>query len=647
MKKLLLAGIVILICNQLLQAQKVVRLQSGEKGMQPSLIEFSSTDAPSFKKGNVILVNTDNFRSSVSSNAVSLQNDKDELGFEHHRYQQVINGIPVENSFYILHVKEGRILSENGRWIKDIPLNISHTASIKEIDALKNALKKINGLIYKWQDAKEETLLKKVTGDTSSSFYPKAKLVYYASEDEPLNLHLAYKFDIYSKEPLSRQLIYIDAQNGTLLGSQELIQTVDKEGSATTVFSGKNPITTNQSGNVYTLEEKTRGKGIVTLNLQKTTQYATAVNFTDADNNWNNINSSKDQYATDAHWGAEKTYDFYLKNFKRNSIDNNGFALKSYVHYSKNYFNAFWDGDVMTYGDGSSTDDNKPLTSIDVCGHEITHGLVSFTADLNYSKESGALNEGFCDIFGTAIEWFARPTKKDWLIGNDFHTLRSLSNPNSFNQPDTYKGIYWFTGTADNGGVHINSGVINFWFYLLTNGGTGKNDKAYAYNVSGIGIAKAQSIAYRTLVTYLIPTSVYKDARIYSIKSAEDLYGVGSAEAKQTAKAWDAVGVTETTSGFVSTSISSNETAGIASEIKMNKLYPNPTQNLLTTEFNDAKATSRNLAIYDMNGKLLFNKYIKTVQGNNRLQINLPSLADGNYILKVDNVHSGIFSVKH
>ena len=138
MKKLLLAGIVILICNQLLQAQKVVRLQSGEKGMQPSLIEFSSTDAPSFKKGNVILVNTDNFRSSVSSNAVSLQNDKDELGFEHHRYQQVINGIPVENSFYILHVKEGRILSENGRWIKDIPLNISHTASIKEIDALKN-----------------------------------------------------------------------------------------------------------------------------------------------------------------------------------------------------------------------------------------------------------------------------------------------------------------------------------------------------------------------------------------------------------------------------------------------------------------------------------------------------------------------------
>lgn len=647
MKRLFLPGIVILICNQLLYAQKVVRLQSGEKGMQPSLIEFFSTDAPIFRKGNIILVNTDNFKSSPSSNAVLLQSDKDELGFEHHRFQQTINGIPVENSFYIVHVKAGKILSENGRWIKDIPSNVSRIAIIKEAEALKNALNKIKGVVYKWQDEKEESLLKAATGDTSSSFYPKGKLVYYAEEDNPLNLHLAYKFDIYSKEPLTRQLIYVDAQNGAILGSQQLIQTADKEGSATTVYSGKRSINTTLSNGVYTLQEKSRGNGIVTLNLQKTTNYSAAINFTDADNNWNNINAAKDQYAADAHWGAEKTYDFYLQNFKRNSIDNNGFALKSYVHYSKNYFNAFWDGNVMTYGDGSSIDDNKPLTSLDVCGHEITHGLVSFTADLNYSKEPGALNEGFCDIFGTAIEWFARPTKKDWLIGNDFHTLRSLSNPNQFYQPDTYKGIYWYTGTSDNGGVHINSGVINFWFYLLTNGGNGRNDKAFQYSVSGIGITKAQSIAYRTLVTYLIPTSVYKDARIYSIKSAEDLYGVGSAEAIQTAKAWDAVGVLETTSGFVSTGISSNETEAIGLSVKMNKIYPNPTQNYLVTEFTDTKSASRDLAVYDMNGNLLFNKSIKTVQGNNRLQINLPSLADGNYVLKVDNVHSGIFSVKH
>ena len=646
MKRLLLAGICTLTCIQILRAQKVTRLQSGEKGMQPLLIEFSPTDAPSYRKGTVLFINSDNFKSSTSSSALLLQSDKDELGFEHYRYQQSINGIPVENAFYMLHVKAGKILAENGRWLKDIPQNIARTALLKETAALKNALNKINGIVYKWQDAKEEALLKATTGDSTASFYPKGKLVYYASDEEPLVLHLAYKFDIYAQEPLSRQLVYVDAQTGGILGTQELIQPADKEGTATTVYSGKRTIKTSFSNGVYTLNETGRGGGISTLNLQRNTQYASAVNFTDDDNNWNNVNTPKDQYAADAHWGAEMTYDFYFQNFKRNSIDNNGFALKSYVHYSKNYFNAFWDGNVMTYGDGNITNNNKPLTSIDVCGHEITHGLISFTADLNYSKESGALNEGFCDIFGTAIEWYARPTKKDWLIGSDFYTLRSLSKPNAYSQPNTYKGIFWYTGSGDNGGVHINSGVLNYWFYLLTSGGSGRNDKAYEYNVSGIGITKAQAIAYRTLVTYLIPTSVYKDARIFSIKSAEDLFGVGSKEAIQTAKAWDAVGVTATT-GYGSKSTSSNETEGIAAQIKMNKLYPNPTQNFLIAEFSDAKASSRTVAIYDLNGVLIFNKYIKTVQGNNRLQINLPSLADGNYVLKVDNVHSGIFSVKH
>lgn len=650
MKKFFLAGFCFFTCCEFLQAQKITRLQAGEKGLQPSLIEFSPSSAPLFKKGNIIIVDNDNLKSSVSSNASLLRSDKDELDFEHYRYQQVINGIPVENAFYILHVKMGKVFAENGRWLKDVPANMSRSAVIKEEDALKIALKAINAAVYKWQDKEEESFIKTETADAKATYYPKGKLVYYAADNESFNLRLSYKFDIYAKEPLSKQYIYVDAQTGAILGSKELIHTADNTGAATTIYSGRKTIKTTAEKGVYTLQETSRGKGIVTLNLQKNTSYSAAINFTDADNDWNNVNAAKDQYAADAHWGAEKTYDFYLQNFKRNSIDNNGFALKSYIHYSKNYFNAFWDGTRMTYGDGNASDGNKPLTALDVCGHEITHGLTSFTADLNYSKESGALSEGFSDIFGTAIEWYARPTKKDWLIGSDFFTLRSMSNPNAYNQPDTYKGIYWNTGSADNGGVHTNSGVLNYWFYLLTSGGKGTNDKALAYAVSGIGISKAQAIAYRTLVTYLVPTSVYKDARIYSIKSAEDLYGIGSNEALQTAKAWDAVGVTEITtgSGIASASTSSNAIAGITgAEIKGSKLYPNPTQNYIVVEFSDDKAASRSLAIYDISGKLMFNKYIKTVQGNNRLQINLPSLVDGNYVLKVDNVHSGIFSVKH
>ena len=650
MKRLLCSAFFILIATLFTQAQKINNMQAGAKGMHPSFIEFSSTDAPLFRKGNVIVVKEDNLRTTLEPNTLFVQSEKDELGFEHYRYQQTFNGIPVEDAMYVMHVKGGKVISENGNWIKEFSPSASKTASISEATALSSAMQQINARIYKWQDADEEAFLKKESGDAAATFFPKAQLVYYAAGDlSPQNLRLAYKFDIYSKEPLSRQYIYIDARTGTVLGTKELIHTGDAEGKATTVFSAAQTIKTSLSNGVYTLRESSsRGKGIVTLNLQQKTNYSQAVDFTDADNNWNNVNAKKDQYATDAHWGAEKTYDFYFQNFKRNGIDGKGYAIKSYVHYSTNYFNAFWDGTRMTYGDGNSTDGFKPLTSLDICAHEITHGLTSFTACLNYSKESGALNEGFSDIFGTAVEWFARPSKKDWLIGSDFYVIRSMSNPNAYSQPDTYKGIYWYTGTGDNGGVHTNSGVLNYWFYLLSNGGSGTNDKGYKFNVSGISITKAQAIAYRTLTTYLVPTSVYTDARKYSIKAAQDLYGANSNEAAQTSKAWDAVGVTATTiSGFTADTNTNTIMTGIASGIKVSKLYPNPTQGKLVIEYDDIKNTDRTIAIFDLSGNLIFNQHITSVKGNNRVEINLSSLVNGNYMLRVDNVQSGMFSVKH
>ena len=288
--------------------------------------------------------------------------------------------------------------------------------------------------------------LRNESGDQRATFFPKGKLVYFSAGEEisAENLRLAYKFDVYAITPLVHKQVFVDAINGTVLGMKNLIQTID--GTAQTVYSGTQIIRTAKSGSKYILNDKTRGNGIVTLNLKQSKDYSQAVNFFDNDNNWNNKNAAKDQYATDAHWGAEMTYDFYKNIFNRNSIDNNGFALKSYVHYDINYFNAFWDGEKMNYGDGDASDNNQPLTALDVCGHEITHGLTSFTAGLNYSNESGALNEGFSDIFGSCIEAFARPTKKDWLIGSDFESIRDMSNPNAFSQPDTYKGKYWAKG---------------------------------------------------------------------------------------------------------------------------------------------------------------------------------------------------------
>ncbi|MBI3234108.1 MAG: M4 family metallopeptidase, partial [Bacteroidetes bacterium] len=206
----------------------------------------------------------------------------------------------------------------------------------------------------------------------------------------------------------------------------------------------------------FRLREAKRGNGIETYNLQKGTSYASAVDFTDTDTTWDNVNANYDEYATDAHFGSQMTYDFYKKSFNRNSIDNSGFKLKSYIHYSNNYVNAFWNGSYMTYGDGNGST-VYPLVSLDIAGHEITHGLTTKTANLTYSYESGALNESFSDIFGTAIEWYGDSSRFEWELGTKIGlTIRSMANPKAKSQPDTYKGTNWYVGSADNGGVHTN-----------------------------------------------------------------------------------------------------------------------------------------------------------------------------------------------
>ena len=528
---------------------KAQEIEKGLPGMYPSQIDFSTSPQP-FTKGKVVLAD-ENGKLNTSTTAVLSHSEKDNLNTEHLRYQQTFAGIPIENAVYVMHVKNGSISSENGKWIKDFPASLKTTASLNKTTALNNAMAFVGAQQYKWQIPAEEAFLKNEQHDNNATFFPKGELVYYGGDAEviPSSLRLAYKFDIYAHSPVSRQIVFVDAENGKILGKRELIHTTNAAGSAVTAYSGTQAITTDFTGSTYRLRETGRGNGISTYNMKTAgTSYAAAVDFTDADNTWNNVNANKDQYATDAHWGAEKTYDYYFSRYNRNSVDNAGFALLSYVHvnlvaqgYSDNV-NAFWDGSRMSYGDGNTT--YTPLTALDIAGHEITHGVTEKTSNLNYSGQSGAMNEGFSDIFGTSIEFYAKPGSANWLIGENIGAaFRSMSNPNQYSQPDTYLGTYWYTGTADNGGVHTNSGVLNFWFYLLSQGGSGTNDVGTAYTVTGIGIDKAAAIAYRTNTFYLISTSTFANARTYAIQSATDLYGAGSAEVIATTNAWAAVNV--------------------------------------------------------------------------------------------------------
>lgn len=485
---------------------------------------------------------------------VLLRTEIDDLGFTHSRFQYQFNGIPVLGSVIIAHSKNGLLNSFNGEIFTPDSKFLS-LQKLPESLCLENALSITNAKLYKWQDPQQEIDIKHIKEDEKATWFPTGTLIFSPQNgDFSSDLHLCYEFSIFADEPLIGQKMYIDAENGKLVGIEEIIHTADVPGKAVTKYSGiVNMMTDSTAPGAYRLREKSRGNGIETYNMKKGTSYGASVDFTDPDNYWNNVNANKDEVATDAHWGAQMTYDYFKTNFNRNSYNNAGAKIISYVHYSVNYDNAFWNGSYMTYGDGNTF---KPLTSIDVCGHEVTHAVTTYSAGLIYSYESGALNESFSDIFGNTIERYARPTQYSWKIGEDITTtgtgLRNMLNPLLKGHPRCYKGTSWYAGAGDNGGVHTNSGVQNWWYYLITEGGKGTNDFAQAFKVDSLGIISAGKIAYRNLTVYLTASSKYADARFYSIKAATDLFGDCSKEVVAVTNAWYAAGVgPKFDSGFV------------------------------------------------------------------------------------------------
>ncbi len=480
---------------------------------------------------------------SVGESTFDLINQStDKLGYTHYRYQQVYNGHPIERAVIILHTKNGKVESLNGQLFTDA--NINESVAGSEENALNAALKHVDAATYKWEINAEEAHIKIEENNPLATYYPHGELVYIQENNRSPQVKLAYKFNIYAHQPVSRAWIYVDAATNQIIFEDKIIKHVDVIGTATTAYSGSQSITADSFNGSYRLRESGRGNGVETYDMGQGTSYGSAVDFTDSDNNWTTTNPALDEYATDAHWGAEMTYDYFWLQHGRNSIDGAGFALKSYVHYDNNFVNAFWDGSRMTYGDGNGGT-ITPLTSVDIAGHEVSHGLTTFTANLIYQDESGALNESFSDIFGTCIENYARPSNWNWTIGEDIGTtLRSMSNPNQYSDPDTYFGNNWQPlGGPDNGGVHSNSGVQNYWFYLLTIGGNGTNDNGDGYNVTGQGFVTAGQIAFRNLTVYLTPSSNFHDARFYAILSAIDLFGPCTPEVEATTDAWYAVGV--------------------------------------------------------------------------------------------------------
>lgn len=483
-------------------------------------------------------------KSIISTDLADRQN-------KHSRYNQYFEGLKIEFGALTVHSKSGALEILSGEYY-NVPENFSVTPALSEANALSQALSFVGASKYSWQEGGFP--------DRSLNERPKGELVIckdfiaaQANIAAPPAMKLAYKFAIYAVQPLRYDHIYVDASTGKILLVNPIIKHAD--GTAATKYSGTRTISTSShSSGGHTLKDTVGNYNIATWNCNRNPNYSNITEFIDSDNNWTDQeynNGNLDNAALDAHWGTMKSYEYFKVKHNRNSFDNNGSRINTYVHFGIQYANAFWNGTSMTYGDGDGIQ-YAPLTTVDICGHEIAHAVCQYSANLIYSYESGALNESLSDIWGACIEHFSDPQKQTWLLGDECSLtgtpFRSMSNPNSQSQPDTYKGNLWYTGSGDNGGVHYNSGVMNYWFYLLSVGGSGVNDFGQSFNISGISIDKAASIVYRAETMYLFPSAIYPDARIAMLQAAADLYGANSNEYLQARKAWDAVGVIETLS---------------------------------------------------------------------------------------------------
>ncbi|MEV5879753.1 M4 family metallopeptidase [Streptomyces sp. NPDC052101] len=461
---------------------------------------------------------------------------KDADGTVHTRYERTYAGLPVLGGDLVVHTaKSGKtegVTRATKATIKVASLKPQVTAAKAEQQAVSAA---------------------KTLGSAKSSANGARKVI-WAGSGKPV---LAYETIVggLQDDGTPNQLhVITDAATGKKLFEYQGIE--NATGTGKTLYSGTVSLTTTQSGSSYNLTDATRG-GHKTYNLaRKTSGKGTLVsNSTNTFGTGTASTSSSDQTAAaDAAYGAQETWDFYKNTFGRSGIKNDGVGAYSRVHYGSNYVNAFWDDGCfcMTYGDGSGNKD--PLTSLDVAGHEMSHGVTANTAGLDYSGESGGLNEATSDIMGTGVEFYANNSsdKGDYLIGEkiningDGTPLRYMDKPSK----DGSSADSWSSSVGDLD-VHYSSGVANHFFYLLSEGSGSKTINGVSYDsptsdgstVTGIGRDKALQIWYKALTTYFTSTTNYSDARSGTLQAAADLYGSSSTEYKTVAAAWSAVNV--------------------------------------------------------------------------------------------------------
>ncbi len=450
---------------------------------------------------------------------------KDKFGYSHYKFQQFFRGIEVLGANYLLHEKDGQVLNGNGVIMPEREIDLQ--PSLSETEASQIAVQNAEG-----ESGQMEVYSIKLA--IVNSHYPEF--------DGEFELAYVLTLNSISGQHDSRKII-LNAHTGNIIRNYTLTMTCFQDkGKIETLYHGEHEINAERKDGVYYSQDLSRGNGIFVTNKSGKL-------YTDDDNYWQSGSADYKNGAYDLFWGLQKTYDFYKSKFGRNGADGANLQVKAFLLDTESYVNAFWQPNLLTLNFGIGDFNNyKPLTAIDVVGHEFTHGVTQFSAGLEYLYEAGAINEAFSDILGKTIEHEFDRDSFNWYIGARFAktralAFRSMEDPNLYNNAKFYKGKKWVTGTSDNGGVHSNSGVLNYWFYLLCTGLKDTNEANVIFDVKGLGFDTASLFAYTLLTGYLGNASNYYDTREASLLLAGNWWGVCSAEYLNIAEAWKAVGV--------------------------------------------------------------------------------------------------------
>ncbi|KAB2591530.1 M4 family metallopeptidase [Streptomyces arboris] len=457
---------------------------------------------------------------------------QDQDGTTHTRYERTLDGLPVLGGDLVVQETTA------GKTLSVVKASKATTAQLKAVGLTAD--------VAPAAAEKQALGAAKTEGSKATKAEKAPRKVVWLGSGSP---QLAYETVVgglqHDGTPNELHVI-TDAASGEKLYEWQAVH----NGTGNTQYSGQVTLGTAPS---YTLTDTARGSH-KTYNLNRGTS-GTGSLFTNSTDVWGNGTPQNLETAgADAHYGAALTWDYYKNVHGRNGIRGDGVGAYSRVHYGNNYVNAFWQDSCfcMTYGDGAGN--AKPLTSIDVAAHEMTHGLTSVTAKLVYSGESGGLNEATSDIFAAAVEFHANNPQDqgDYLVGEKID-IRGNGTPLRYMDKPSRDGSskdYWYAGIGSVD-VHYSSGPANHWYYLLSEGSGTKTINGVSYDsptsdglpVTGIGRDKASLIWFKALTTKFTSSTNYAAARTGTLAVASELYGATSPEYAAVAHAWAGVNV--------------------------------------------------------------------------------------------------------